>query len=46
MSKPYYESPLEGRYAGDQMRRIFSPDHRYGTYGWHWPGENTLWVCL
>ena len=39
MSKPYYESPLEGRYAGDQMRRIFSPDHRYGTW-------RRLWLAL
>ena len=39
MSKPFYESPLEGRYSGEAMRRIFSPDHRYGTW-------RRLWLAL
>ena len=39
MSKPFYESPLEGRYASDAMRRVFSPDHRYGTW-------RRLWLAL
>ena len=39
MSKPFYESPLEGRYAGEKMRSIFSPDHRYGTW-------RRLWLVL
>ena len=36
MSKPFYESPLEGRYASEAMRRVFSPDHRYGTWRRLW----------
>ena len=39
MSKPFYESPLEGRYASEAMRRVFSPDHRYGTW-------RRLWLAL
>ena len=39
MSKPYYQSPLEGRYASDAMRRVFSPDHRYGLW-------RRLWLAL
>ncbi len=39
MSKPFYESPLEGRYASEKMRRVFSPDHRYGTW-------RRLWLVL
>lgn len=39
MSKPFYESPLEGRYASEAMCRVFSPDHRYGTW-------RRLWLAL
>ena len=39
MNKPFYESPLEGRYADEKMRRVFSPDHRYGTW-------RRLWLAL
>ena len=39
MSKPFYESPLESRYASEAMRRVFSPDHRYGTW-------RRLWLAL
>ncbi len=39
MSKDIYESPLSGRYASKQMRRIFSPDARYSTW-------RKLWVAL
>lgn len=34
-----YTSPLTGRYASAQMQRLFSPDHRYGTW-------RRLWVAL
>lgn len=39
MARDSYESPLCGRYASEQMRRIFSPDRRYGTW-------RRLWVAL
>ena len=35
----YYENPLCGRYAGDRMKRIFSPDNKFSTW-------RKLWVAL
>jgi adenylosuccinate lyase len=34
-----YESPLNSRYASDEMQRLFSPDMRYATW-------RRLWVSL
>jgi len=34
-----YESPLNSRYASDEMQRLFSPDMRYSTW-------RKLWVSL
>ena len=34
-----YESPLNSRYASDEMQRLFSPDMRYSTW-------RRLWVSL
>jgi len=34
-----YQSPLSGRYAGEEMRRLFSADRRYQTW-------RRLWVSL
>ncbi|MCE5188971.1 MAG: adenylosuccinate lyase [Eubacteriales bacterium] len=34
-----YESPLNSRYASDEMQRLFSPDMRYATW-------RKLWVSL
>ena len=38
-SKEYYESPLCSRYAGEEMKRIFSPDRKFRTW-------RRLWVAL
>lgn len=35
----YYENPLCDRYAGDRMKRIFSPDNKFSTW-------RKLWVAL
>ena len=35
----YYESPLCKRYAGDEMKRVFSDDVRFTTW-------RKLWVAL
>ena len=37
--KEFYESPLCSRYAGDEMKRIFSPDRKFSTW-------RKLWVAL
>jgi adenylosuccinate lyase len=37
--KDIYENPLCGRYAGREMQRIFSPDHKFQTW-------RKLWVAL
>ena len=37
--KEFYESPLCSRYAGDEMKRIFSPDRKFTTW-------RKLWVAL
>ncbi len=34
-----YESPLNSRYASDEMQRLFSPDMRYSTW-------RKLWISL
>ncbi len=39
MNRDSYESPLSGRYSSKEMKRIFSPDARYGTW-------RRLWVAL
>ena len=38
-NKEFYESPLCSRYAGDEMKRIFSPDRKFSTW-------RKLWVAL
>ena len=37
--RDHYESPLNSRYASDEMQRLFSPDMRYSTW-------RKLWVSL
>ncbi len=37
--KEFYESPLCSRYAGEEMKRIFSPDRKFSTW-------RKLWVAL
>ncbi len=37
--KDEYENPLTTRYAGREMRRIFSPDHRYRRW-------RDMWIAL
>ncbi|MBQ7474868.1 MAG: adenylosuccinate lyase [Clostridia bacterium] len=37
--KEFYESPLCSRYAGEEMKRIFSPDRKFTTW-------RRLWVAL
>ncbi len=37
--KETYENPLCSRYAGEEMKRIFSPDHKFSTW-------RKLWVAL
>lgn len=39
MSKSVYESPLNSRYAGDEMKYIFSPDRKFSAW-------RQLWVAL
>lgn len=39
MSKLVYESPLNSRYAGDEMKYIFSPDRKFSAW-------RQLWVAL
>lgn len=39
MSKSVYESPLNSRYAGDEMKYIFSPDRKFSAW-------RQLWVVL
>ena len=39
MSKDIYESPLNSRYAGKEMKYIFSPDKKFTTW-------RKLWVAL
>ena len=39
MSKDYYSNPLVGRYAGEQMSRLFSPQKRLETW-------RALWIAL
>lgn len=39
MSKSVYESPLNSRYAGDEMKYIFSPDRKFSAW-------RQLWVTL
>lgn len=34
-----YESPLSSRYAGEKMRRLFSPDNKFRTW-------RRLWIAL
>ena len=34
-----YESPLTGRYAGEQMRRLFSAQRKFSTW-------RRLWLAL
>ncbi len=35
----YYESPLQGRYAGESMRRLFGDQRRFGTW-------RRIWLAL
>ena len=35
----FYESPLCGRYAGEEMRRLFSDDFKFSTW-------RRLWIAL
>lgn len=37
--REFYDNPLCERYAGDEMKRIFSPDAKYSTW-------RKLWVAL
>jgi adenylosuccinate lyase len=37
--KPYYENPLESRYATEEMLAIFSPDFKFSTW-------RKLWIAL
>ena len=37
--KEFFESPLCSRYAGEEMKRIFSPDRKFSTW-------RKLWVAL
>ena len=37
--KEFWESPLCSRYAGEEMKRIFSPDRKFSTW-------RKLWVAL
>ncbi|MBR1566661.1 MAG: adenylosuccinate lyase [Oscillospiraceae bacterium] len=39
MSHEFYESPLCGRYAGEEMKRVFSDDHKFSTW-------RKLWLLL
>lgn len=39
MSKSVYESPLNSRYSGDEMKYIFSPDRKFSAW-------RQLWVTL
>ena len=36
-----FQSPLTGRYASEEMSRVFSPSHRYGLWRdlWIWLAE-------
>ncbi len=37
--KDTYESPLNSRYAGEEMKYLFSPDHKFKTW-------RKLWIAL
>ncbi|MEA3423909.1 MAG: adenylosuccinate lyase [Bacillota bacterium] len=37
--KPFYENPLETRYASKEMLEIFSPDYKFSTW-------RKLWIAL
>ena len=37
--KNVYENPLCTRYAGDEMKKIFSADHKFSTW-------RKLWIAL
>ena len=37
--KDFYESPLNSRYASDEMKKIFSPDMKFRTW-------SKLWIAL
>ena len=37
--KNFYENPLCTRYAGDEMKKIFSADHKFSTW-------RKLWIAL
>lgn len=39
MKKDFYESPLNSRYASEQMQKIFSPDEKFKTW-------RKLWIAL
>ncbi|MCA8938816.1 MAG: adenylosuccinate lyase, partial [Planctomycetes bacterium] len=39
MSKDVYENPLVGRYAADEMKRLFSPQKKFSTW-------RRLWLAL